>query len=653
MSNDSTLQERIKKLEDELLEYKKRTRYGLVWIDVPEAFDEETENKLPILTEVKDLAIRNDDGKPTHILIEGDNYHALTCLNYTHKEAIDVIYIDPPYNTGNDGFRYKDKRTLKKYPNGEEVPKNHPLRHSYWLSFMAKRLELAKNLLKETGVIFISIDDNEVAQLKLLCDGVFGEENFVANIIWQKKFSPQNDATYFSDNHDYIICYAKSKASFEIVPLLRSEKATARYKNPDNDSRGDWTSSDLTVKTYSASYDYPLITPSGKITYPPKSRCWFTSKERMQILIDDNRIWFGEEGDNTPRLKKFLSEVKEGITPLTIWLHEEVGHNQSAKQEMKTILKDAENTFDTPKPVKLIDKILRLATSNDTPSVILDFFAGSGTTAQAVMELNKEDGGNRQCILVTDNEKEICTKVCYPRVQRVIEGYAFTGNKETVLFEKSITWTDLKKHEKLLQKVEDIEQVNRVYPEYDKITKDIKDGKLKVAGVKIIDEKVEGLGNSLKYYRTAFVGNHNAKNANDTDKTDLAHQAGYLLAIAENTLEEKEKTENYQFFGQDTEGVFTAVYFKENLSAFKTFCEKIEQLNKPVSVYVFDWGNAESFESYFEYMPNVEVKPIPNPIVNIYKAIFQDSIPETEKDDEQILSTTISSNSDSRTNGNV
>ena len=630
MSKDTTLQERIKKLEEELLEYKKRTRYGVVWVDVPEAFDNDAEHKLPILTEVKDLAIKNDDGKPTHILIEGDNYHALTCLNYTHNEAVDVIYIDPPYNTGNDGFRYKDKRTFKKHPNGEEVPKNHPLRHSFWLSFMAKRLELAKNLLRDTGVIFISIDDNEVAQLKLLCDGIFGEENFVATIIWEKKHTRSNDAKFFSDNHDFILIYAKSKSFFNLNLLERSEAQYKGYKNPDNDERGIWASQPIQVKTPSDAYIYEIVTPVGKSFWPPKGRSWQFSLKRYNELVEDNRIWFGEDGQNVPRIKKFLSDVQDGITPLTIWYRNEVGDNQSAKEEIKTIFNDSVVTFSTPKPVKLVNRILELSTNRDTPSVILDFFAGSGTTAQAVMELNKEDGGNRQCILITNNENEICRKVCYPRVQRIIGGYPFTGNKETVLFEKNITWTDFKKNVKIMERVAEIEQTNHVYPEYDEIKKDIKDGKLKVVGVNKIEDRAAGLGNSLKYYQTGFVGKHNAKEATDTDKTDLAHKAGYLLAIAENTLEEVEATENYQFFTNNTEGGYTAVYFKENLDTFTTFCEKIEQLNKPVAVYVFDWGNGEAFESYFEAMSDVEVKAVPNPIVNIYKAIFQDSIPETE-----------------------
>lgn len=633
MSNDvNTLQKEIDKLKAELSQHLKQ-RYGLIWKNVPEAFDDDAENKLPILTEVKDLAIKNDDGKPTHILIEGDNYHALTCLNYTHNEAVDVIYIDPPYNTGNDGFRYKDKRTFKKFPNGEEVAKNHPQRHSFWLSFMSKRLELAKNLLKDTGVIFISIDDNEVAQLKLLCDGIFGEENFVQDLIWQNKYTVSNDAKFFSKQHDYILCYAKSISKIAINLLEKTDEAKARYRNIDNDSRGAWKATPLDARSGTVANIFEVEFENGIKWKPTEGRFSVYSKQKLIDLYNDNRLWFGKDGCAKPSKKSFLSEVASGMKCGSILGFDLFGHTHKANDQLAEILGKA--TFASPKPIDLILKLIQLTNKPDTPSVILDFFAGSGTTAQAVMELNKEDGGNRQCILVTNNENEICTKVCYPRVQRVIGGYPFSGNKETVLFEKNITWTDFKKNIKILERVEEIEQVNRVYPEYDDVKKEIKDGKLKVVGVKKIEDKTEGLGNSLKYYRTDFVGKHHAKEATDSDKTELAHKAGYLLAIAENTLEEVEATNFYQFFTNNREGSFTAVYFKENLEHFDTFCEKIAQLNKPVAVYVFDWGNGESFESYFEDMSDVEVKALPNPIVSIYKAIFQAfTIPETETEQE-------------------
>jgi len=394
----------------ELLNDKKR--YGLVWEEKPEDAQEKMRDQLPVFTEVPERRIEGATAEaPNHVLIEGDNLHALTALQYTHAGKVDVIYIDPPYNTGNKDFTYNDSF----------VDKEDTWRHSKWLSFMEKRLKLAKTLLKETGVIFISIDDNEQAQLKLLCDEVFGEGNFLNNLIWQKKYSPQNDARYFSDNHDFIMAY--KKAEWEIRHLPRTDEQKGRYTNRDNDPRGVWKAGDISVKTYSASSDYPITTPSGRIVNPPAGYCWRYSKEKFEALVTENRIWFGEGGNNVPAIKRFLTDVKEGITPLTIWTYEEVGHNQSAKQEMKEILFDVPEVFSTPKPVKLIDRILRLSTDSAEPFVILDFFAGSGTTLHATMALNAEDGGKRQCILVTNNENDICEKVTYERNKRVIQGY--------------------------------------------------------------------------------------------------------------------------------------------------------------------------------------------------------------------------------------
>lgn len=566
------LEKQIARLQTEIKK-NSETQYGLRWMDVPEAFEAEAENAIPTLEEVKEKAITNDDGKPTHILIEGDNFHALTCLNYTHKGQIDVIYIDPPYNTGSDGFVYKDKRVLDKFPDGTTVPTDHPLRHSYWLSFMHKRLELAKNLLSERGVIFISIDDNEQANLKLLCDQVFGEENFVANLIWQKKFSPQNDSKWFSDNHDFIICIARKKENWHPNLLDRNDNTNSRYSNPDNDPRGPWASTDLAVKTYSKDYDYPITTPSGKIVSPSNGRCWMTSKERMQELIADNRIWFGKTGNNMPRYKTFLSEVQQGIVPLSIWMYNEVGHNQSAKQELKQIFFDRHLPFETPKPVSLLQRIIQI--SSQKSSTILDFFAGSGTTMHATMQLNEEDGGHRQCILVQQNENNICEAVTYERNKRVMQGY-----------------TNAK------------------------------------------GEAVAGLGNSMKYYRTAFVGEHKITDITDADKVALTQKAGCLLALGENNLEEIKTAKSYQIFqlrkGDKPTNDFgyTAVYFSGNLLQFADFRREIEQIQAAhpltrIAVYVFTWGDPSVFENEFDDLSGITIKPIPQPILEIYQNIHQ------------------------------
>jgi len=566
------LEKKVLRLQTELKK-NSETQYGLRWMDVPEAFEAEAENAIPTLEEVPEKDISNDDGKPTHILIEGDNFHALTCLNYTHKGQIDVIYIDPPYNTGSDGFVYKDKRVLDKFPDGTTVPTDHPLRHSYWLSFMHKRLELAKNLLSERGVIFISIDDNEQANLKLLCDQVFGEENFVTNLIWQKKFSPQNDSKWFSDNHDFIICIARKKENWHPNLLDRNDNTNSRYSNPDNDPRGPWASTDLAVKTYSKDYDYPITTPSGKIVSPSNGRCWMTSKERMQELIADNRIWFGKTGNNMPRYKTFLSEVQQGIVPLSIWMYNEVGHNQSAKQELKQIFFDRHLPFETPKPVSLLQRIIQI--SSQKSSIILDFFAGSGTTMHATMQLNEEDGGHRQCILVQQNENNICEAVTYERNKRVMQGY-----------------TNAK------------------------------------------GEAVAGLGNSMKYYRTAFVGEHKITDITDADKVALTQKAGCLLALGENNLEEIKTAKSYQIFqlrkGDKPTNDFgyTAVYFSGNLLQFADFRHEIEQIQAAnpltrIAVYVFTWGDPSVFENEFDDLSGITIKPIPQPILEIYQNIHQ------------------------------
>jgi adenine-specific DNA-methyltransferase len=576
---------RIRELEKEVERWKsqvKSVRYGLNWMDVPEAFDKDSEDKIPILEEVAEKAVDAEGpltGKPPHVIIEGDNYHALTCLNYTHRGKIDVIYIDPPYNTGSDGFTYKDKRFLTEFPDGQKVPKEHPLRHSYWLSFMEKRLKLAKNLLSDKGVIFISIDDNEQANLKLLCDKVFGEGNFVANLIWQKKFSPQNDAKWFSDNHDFIICVAKDKTNWHPNLLARGKESLSRYSNPDNDPRGVWSSTDLAVKTYTKEYDYPITTPSGKVVSPTNGRCWMTSQERMQKLIEDNRIWFGKKGNNMPRYKTFLSEVQQGIVPLTIWLHEEVGHNQSAKQELKKIFSDTHLPFETPKPTTLLERIIQISTNQNQKSVILDFFAGSGTTLHATLNLNKEDDGNRQCILVQQSEGDnnICENVTYERNRRVMCGYTSISaqGKQT---------------------------------------------------------EVEGLGGSLKYYKTGFVGKHQSKNANDADKVELAEKAGCLIALAENTLETVVVPSTAKGFWQiysdnaEKKKRYTCIYHNGDYGKVSDFVAKIDELRaadkkSKFTVYVFSWNSPDFFENEFDDLKNIEIKAIPKPILEIYKAL--------------------------------
>lgn len=344
-----------------------------------------------------------------NLYIEGDNLEVLKLLQKSYHNKVKMIYIDPPYNTGKD-FVYPDnfKDNLKNYleitgQTGEEGQKlstnsdSSGRYHSDWLNMMYPRLKLARNLLIDDGVIFISIDENEVHNLRKLCDEIYGEENLVGEIVWEKKFAPQNDAKYFSLNHEQILCYAKNKNLYKRILLPMTDEQRARYKNPDNDLRGVWQSDNLTVATYNLNYDYSIITPSGKVITPTNGRCWSTSKERMNELIKDNRIWFGENGENTPRIKRFLSEVQQGRVPISIWYHTEIGHTQSASQDLKKLF-DNQKYFDFPKPVGLAQRTLQISTEKN--DIILDFFSGSATTAHATMQLNAEDGGNRKYIMV-------------------------------------------------------------------------------------------------------------------------------------------------------------------------------------------------------------------------------------------------------------
>ncbi|CAD6010768.1 site-specific DNA-methyltransferase [Escherichia coli] len=399
----------------------KEERYGLNWHGKRQARQLALTPSRGTLRPCKDESV--DWHNTKNLMIEGDNLEVLKLLQKSYAGKVKLIYIDPPYNTGKD-FVYPDnfQDNMKNYleitgqtEDGARLSTNTETSgryHTDWLNMIYPRLKLARNLLKEDGVIFISIDDTEVDNLKKVCSEIFGEENFVANIVWQKKYSPQNDATYFSDMHDHILVYAKQRKSskndsngWNIDFLPRSDEQNAAYKNPDNDPRGVWKSVDLSVKTYSKANDYSITTPSGRIVTPPASRCWQVSEKRFVELCKENKIWFGENGNNVPSIKRFLTEVQDGVVPTTWWSYKECGHNQEAKQELKKLMEGESVFFDTPKPLRLLDRILHLATTNDKDCIILDFFAGSGTTAHATLNKNIADSGSRRYIAVQLPEK--------------------------------------------------------------------------------------------------------------------------------------------------------------------------------------------------------------------------------------------------------
>ena len=357
-----------------------------------------------------------------NLVIEGDNLAALKALLPTYHGKVKCIYIDPPYNTGNEGWAYNDRVNSPMMQDwfGKVVDRDDLTRHDKWCCMMLPRLKLLRELLRDDGAIFVSIDDNEVHRLRDLMDEVFGEDNFVATVIWQKVYAPKSSAKHFSEDHDYLVVYARDSEKWMPNLLPRTESQDATYKNPDNDPRGLWRPNNLAARNYYSKGVYPIRCPGGRVIEgPPRGSYWRVSEDRLKDLDEDGRIWWGEDGNNVPAPKIFLSEVKQGRVPQTLWSYRDVGHTQDSKREIVSILDDTSgDVFITPKPSSLIRQILRIATDKD--SIVLDSFAGSGTTAQAVLALNREDGGNRRFVLVEC--EDYVDSITAERVRRVIQG---------------------------------------------------------------------------------------------------------------------------------------------------------------------------------------------------------------------------------------
>ena len=482
------------------------------------------------------------DDLASNLVIHGDNLHALKALLPRYAGKVDLVFIDPPYNTGNEGWCYSDgvnSPIMKEWLSTNPVDVEDMLRHDKWLCMMWPRLVLLRELMSEQGSIWITLDDNEVHHARSMLDEIFGAENFVATCIWHKMDSPKNTAEFFSEDHDYMLVYAKSKANWSLNLLPRSEGMLARYKNPDNDTRGPWLLSDLAARNQYAHGLYPITTKTGRvIDGPPVGSYWRVSREKFDQLDADNRIWWGESGDNRPGMKRFLSEVKDGVVPQTIWRWEDVGSTRNAKQALSQIMSSGleGDLFITPKPVELIEKVIEIGAEND--AMILDSFAGSGTTAHAVLKANAKDGGHRKFILV--ESEDYADRLTAERVRRAIKGYAWVGTQRETLLEEKINFTQFKKAPEWLAKVEvikakegfaedsaqmeleastgsarsdmDLVRVGvgsvRVGADsartatkkrFDKIHVELKDGILRVEGEKRISERAEGLGGEFTY----------------------------------------------------------------------------------------------------------------------------------------------------------
>lgn len=557
--------------KDELIKelqlLKKQKKYGLVWEYHIEEVVERCKTEAPILVVKKDKQIKDiDKNKPTNILIEGDNYHALQVLNYTHKDKIDVIYIDPPYNTGNKDFVYNDSY----------VDKEDTFRHSKWLSFMEKRLVLAKKLMKKDGVIFISIDDNEQAQLRILCNGIFGEDNFLGDLIWQKQGNDNKSifsgVKTFRNDHEYILVYGRNASLVEFYRPEEVAEFKNDYGNADNDPRGNWMSAEL-GKSDARSL------PHGKNYYTLTSlvgtkwtRQWHYSEKEMETLIKENRVYFGKDETSVPRFKKFLDEKTSKVPSSLLTKY---GSTKTGQTELDEIF--GERLFLYPKSTILIEYLIRLHSNKFV--TVLDFMAGSGTTGHAVLDLNKEDGGNRKFILCTNNE---------------LNG-----------LEKELREKGLKEEE-----IEEYGICRRIT--HKRIEKVIK-GYTKPNG-----EKVEGLGGSLEYFKTEFVDVENIDKVSDKKKLEFTYEAGQMIALKEDAFKEVTKNKFYQIF-TDEKDKFVGIYFRENLDKLSEMEEKILD-KKDVKLYLFSYGVNDFKKDYSEYK-NVTVKDIPEPVLKIYKSL--------------------------------
>ncbi len=545
---DINWKEKAEELQRELKALRKNKNYGLFWKEKWEIFDIQSQNALPVLEEISELAITQDD-TPSNMIIEWDNYHALSILNYTHKGKIDVIYIDPPYNTGNKDFVYNDRY----------VDKEDDFRHSKWLSFMEKRLNLAKDLLKETGVIFISIDDNEYAQLKLIGDEIFGENN-IETIIWHKVAddSGKLKITYrIRREHEYVLICYKNKDQVFFKKYLSDRNYKNEYTNPDNDPRGPYKQgiiSTTEAKSKSTGKNfYTIETPSGKII----ARQWRFSKEEFEILDKDNRIYYGKDGSSVPSSKVFINEQKE-TTPTSLF--SDFGTAKTAGFELENIFND--RPFSYPKPVTLIQHIIRIASNKN--SLILDFFAWSWTTGHAVLALNKEDGGNRRFILCSNREntnefpdKNICRDITYERVKRVATWY--TSSK----------W-----------------------------------------------EKIDGLGGNIRYLKTDFI---QKEKWTDNIRHRMVGRCSEMLCLKENIWERIENIsdDNMRFYKRWDK--YLAILF--SLFQFEDFCKILCTFDKPIAIYVFSRGQMTNGDFDWIQVP-YSVEEIPDPILAVYKTIF-------------------------------
>lgn len=556
---------RIADLQSEIKKIKNRKKYGLVWEDKPEDVVLQCENNIPILKEVKTRKVVSDNALPTNILIEGDNYHSLSVLNYTHRGAVDVIYVDPPYNTGNKSWVY----------NNDYVEKEDSFRHSKWVSFFEKRLHLSRNLLSDRGIIVVTIDDYEIGTVRLLMDEIFGEENRLGLVTIMHNPRGRSDDKYFATSHEYALFYSKNVDSAitykidltqEQAELFNLVDATSNYRLLPLKRTGSNSTPKERPKLF-----FPIFVNektlaistkkqgAGWIEVLPKDgtgsdRVWRWGKEKIEKEWETELVAKIKNGKCSLFTK---DRIKSGRKPKTIWIEPSYDASSHGTVLLENIL-NKRKVFDYPKSLYAVIDTLKILSKENKTAVVLDFFAGSGTTGHAVMELNKQDGGQRKFILCTNNENKICEEVTYERIKRVMKGYK---NKK--------------------------------------------------------GEKVEGLGGNLSYFKTDLVSVDKLRRISDESKIKVTYQAGEMIALREDTLNEIERNDWWQIF--EGNGKLTAIYFTENKTKLKELLKILEKKNLSTTLYIFGWGKNEYKNDYSTH--SIRVEDIPEPILEVYKEI--------------------------------
>lgn len=615
-NENKELSAEIEKLKKQIEKIKKNRNYGLVWEKdkEPEKIVLDCQYKIPILNEVREKAIINDKNLPENILIEGDNYHALSVLNYTHKEKIDVIYIDPPYNTGNKNWKY----------NNNYIDKDDRYRHSKWLNMMNARLLLAKDLLKPEGCLICAIDENEYANLYLLLEQIFPDYNIDAVTVVHNPRGIQGKN--FSYNNEYaIFVYPNVKYKY-IEDSKRKITLEENFRVHGSNS----------PRSTSKTCFYPILVKGNKIfgfgqvaknNFHPKNRInklkgnileiwpidsenierkWSFSRDTVEKIADELMIKNGSEGIEIYR-------KKERTPYRTVWIGPKYDANVYGSKLVKRIVgKD----FPFPKSLYTVKECLDAVARNKKNAIILDYFAGSGTTGHAVLEMNKEDGGNRKFILCTNNEGNICTEITYPRIKNVIEGYTFNGEEKTNIYEKALTSKSIKNLDKIKEEIIDIIKNER--NNFDSIKTGIKNNVIYLFGVKKIKGRKYGLGGNLRYFKTELLDIDHISHISDNNKIKLTYKAGSMIALREDTFEEIEKNDWWQIFKNDKK--YTAIYFKEDKQKLKELVKKLSNLQKEVKLYIFSWGKNEYKNEFTEYK-NINVEDIPEPIIEVYKEV--------------------------------